>query len=104
MFKKLIEKIRKLFELNLFDEAQNLVMYICGNESLPEPLEAEEELVLIEELSNGNSYAREKLIEHNLRLVVYIAKKFENTNIYIEDLISIGTIGLIKAVNTFRPD
>ena len=104
MFKKLIEKIRKLFELNLFDEAQNLVMYICGNESLPEPLEAEEELVLIEELSNGNSYAREKLIEHNLRLVVYIAKKFENSGLVLEDLFSIGSIGLIKAVQTYNGD
>ena len=104
MFKKLIEKIRKLFEVNLFDEAQNLVMYICGNESLPEPLEAEEELVLIEELSNGNSYAREKLIEHNLRLVVYIAKKFENSGLVLEDLFSIGSIGLIKAVQTYNGD
>ncbi|MBR5201973.1 MAG: RNA polymerase sporulation sigma factor SigK [Clostridia bacterium] len=78
--------------------------YINGPVSLPEPLTAEEEQLLSEKLASGNEKAREKLIIHNLRLVVYIAKKFENSGVNIEDLISIGTIGLIKAVNTFSPE
>ena len=77
--------------------------YINGPVSLPEPLSAEEQF-LSEKLADGDEKAREKLIEHNLRLVVYIAKKFESSGVYIEDLISIGTIGLIKAVNTFSPE
>ncbi len=80
------------------------VHYINGPLSLPEPLSVEEEQRLSEKLSNGDEKAREKLIVHNLRLVVYIAKKFENSGVNIEDLISIGTIGLIKAVNTFSPE
>ena len=76
--------------------------YINGAASLPPPLEPGEEAEAIEALPDAA--ARSTLIEHNLRLVVYIAKKFENTNIGIEDLISIGTIGLIKAINTFRAD
>ena len=87
-----------------FLDAESLVCYICGNDALPLPLEADEERILLEELSNGNDSAKEKLIEHNLRLVVYIAKKFENTGISMEDLISIGTIGLIKAVETFNTE
>lgn len=78
--------------------------YINGPVSLPEPLSIEEEQLLSEKLANGDEKAREKLIVHNLRLVVYIAKKFENSGVNIEDLISIGTIGLIKAVNTFSPE
>ena len=77
---------------------------IGGRESLPPPLPPEEESALINLLESDGTYARKKLIEHNLRLVVYIAKKFENTGVNIEDLISIGTIGLIKAVNTFKSD
>lgn len=80
------------------------VHYINGPISLPEPLSAEEEQLLSEKLANGDEKAREMLIVHNLRLVVYIAKKFENSRVNIEDLISIGTIGLIKAVNTFSPE
>ena len=80
------------------------VHYINGPVSLPEPLSVEEEQKLSEKLANGDEKAREKLITHNLRLVVYIAKKFENSGVNIEDLISIGTIGLIKAVNTFSPE
>lgn len=79
------------------------IFYIGGNEALPPPLSKEEEAALLEKLPNGDEQARSLLIEHNLRLVVYIARKFENTGINIEDLISIGTIGLIKAVNTFNP-
>ena len=80
------------------------IYYINGSESLPPPLSAEEETEAIARLAKGDDNARSELIEHNLRLVVYIARKFENTGINIEDLISIGTIGLIKAVNTFRAD
>ena len=79
------------------------VFYINGAETLPPPLSAEEELAVIERISD-NEEARTRLVEHNLRLVVYIAKKFENVEVDIEDLISIGTIGLIKAVNTYKID
>ncbi len=78
------------------------VDYINGPETLPPPLSKEKELYYLEKHEKGDKEAREELIVHNLRLVVYIAKKFENTGIPIEDLISIGTLGLIKAVNTFR--
>lgn len=78
------------------------VDYINGPDTLPPPLSKEKELYYLEKHEDGDKDAREELIVHNLRLVVYIAKKFENTGIPIEDLISIGTLGLIKAVNTFR--
>ena len=84
-------------------EKQNEIYYIHGPETLPCPLSQEEEAKAIAELTT-NERARTVLVEHNLRLVVYIAKKFENTGIGIEDLISIGTIGLIKAINTFKSD
>nr|WGD83085.1 RNA polymerase sporulation sigma factor SigE [Bacillus subtilis] len=80
------------------------VYYIGGSEALPPPLSKDEEQVLLMKLPNGDQAARAILIERNLRLVVYIARKFENTGINIEDLISIGIIGLIKAVNTFNPE
>lgn len=80
------------------------IFYIGGSEALPPPLTKEEEEMLLQKLPNGDRAARSILIERNLRLVVYIARKFENTGINIEDLISIGTIGLIKAVNTFNPE
>ena len=79
------------------------VAYIGGSESLPAPLTREEEQALFERIDEEPAAVRRTLIEHNLRLVVYIARKFENTGVGIEDLISIGTIGLIKAVNTFDP-
>ncbi|MDO4167484.1 MAG: RNA polymerase sporulation sigma factor SigE [Eubacteriales bacterium] len=80
------------------------IHYIGGAEILPAPFSAEEEKEILEKLgSSQDQEARSRLIEHNLRLVVYIAKKFENTGIGVEDLISIGTIGLIKAINTFNP-
>ena len=78
--------------------------YINGPETLPAPLTAQQEKEVFEALAKGDPKAREILITHNLRLVVYIAKKFENTGISIEDIISIGTIGLIKSVNTFAPE
>ena len=78
------------------------VFYIGGSDTLPSPLAREDEEAVLTALEAGDEEARKSLIEHNLRLVVYIAKRFENTGINIEDLISIGTIGLIKAVNTFN--
>ncbi|WP_102347018.1 RNA polymerase sporulation sigma factor SigE [Bacillus sp. Marseille-P3661] len=80
------------------------IYYIGGKEALPPPLSKEEEELLLQKLPTGDKAAKSVLIERNLRLVVYIARKFENTGINIEDLISIGTIGLIKAVNTFNPE
>ncbi len=100
---KLLNKIRTLV-LKLKDEESNTVFYVNGPETLPPPLTKEEEQSLMEKLGDGDEAVREKLIVHNLRLVVYIAKKFESSGVGIEDLVSIGTIGLIKAVNTFRPD
>ncbi|MBP5167365.1 MAG: RNA polymerase sporulation sigma factor SigE [Oscillospiraceae bacterium] len=80
------------------------IMYVCGSDNLPPPMSRQEEAECIAELSGGCESARNRLIEHNLRLVVYIAKKFENTGINIEDLVSIGAIGLIKAINTYDPE
>ena len=80
------------------------ILYIGGSDVLPPPLSPEEERTLIARLAEGDEQARQTLIERNLRLVVYIARRFENTGVNIEDLISIGTIGLIKAVGTFRAD
>lgn len=80
------------------------VMYIGGSDTLPPPLPREEETEVIARLEQGDPQARQTLIERNLRLVVYIARRFENTGINIEDLISIGTIGLIKAVTTFNAE
>lgn len=80
------------------------IHYINGAETLPPPLTKAQELKVMDDIRNGVENAREPLITHNLRLVVYIAKKFDSTGVSVEDLISIGTIGLIKAVNTFCPD
>ncbi|MDR3207786.1 MAG: RNA polymerase sporulation sigma factor SigE [Oscillospiraceae bacterium] len=80
------------------------VFYIGGSDTLPPPLTHEEEAYLISRFSEGRENVRRVLIERNLRLVVYIARRFENTGIHVEDLISIGTIGLIKAINTFNPE
>lgn len=98
------QKILPAVRTWLFPEKQD-IYYIGGSDILPAPLEMEEEAKAIEQLcSANNEYAKKQLIEHNLRLVVYIAKKFDNTGVGVEDLISIGTIGLIKAINTFNPD
>lgn len=80
------------------------VMYIGGSDTLPQPLTRAEEAELIARMGKGDFSVRQTLIERNLRLVVYLARRFENTGINMEDLISIGTIGLIKAINTFRAD
>ena len=97
------ETIRKLLRLLGFLQPAK-VMYIGGSDVLPPPLRAQEEQQMLARLADGDEDARQTLIERNLRLVVYIARRFENTGINIEDLISIGTIGLIKAVGTFRAD
>lgn len=99
--------LRKIFgkkrESELYEKLQE-VFYIGSGEMLPPPLTGKEEAAVIKKLAAGDESVRSTLIEHNLRLVVYIARKFENTGIGLEDLSSIGTIGLIKAVNTFKPD
>ncbi len=95
--KKMYEYILKLLKIE--DEE---LFYISGSEKLPTPLTAEEEKDLLLRLADGDDEARKKLVEKNLRLVVYIAKKFENSMFNIEDLISIGTIGLMKAINSFN--
>lgn len=92
-----------IYRLYIYLSGEEQLYYINGADVLPTPLEKEDEQELILHLGEDPS-VRDTLVEHNLRLVVYIAKKFENTGINIEDLISIGTIGLIKAINTFRAD
>ncbi len=100
---KLLNKIRELV-LKLKTSESDTIFYVNGPETLPPPLSKEEEQELMDRLGDGDEAVREKLIVHNLRLVVYIAKKFESSGVGLEDLVSIGTIGLIKAVNTFRTD
>lgn len=97
------ERISNTFNLSYGKDCKEL-FYIGGADVLPPPLSKEDEADLIEQYMSGNEAARSILIERNLRLVVYIAKKFENTGVSVEDLISIGTIGLIKAINTFKPE
>lgn len=92
---------RLLIKFRMFFKS---VYYIGGNDALPPPLTKEEEEGLVTRLVAGDESVRSILIERNLRLVVYIARKFENTGVNVEDLVSVGTIGLIKAVNTFDPD
>jgi len=95
MLRKLFLKIMKKYSCLLF---------VGSTDILPEPLSKEEEIKYVELSMNNDTKARNKLIEHNLRLVVFLAKKYENTSTDLEDLVSIGTIGLIKAVNTYRLD
>lgn len=99
--KKFLEKIWTMIWKR---KSEGYVYYIQGNDVLPQPLSKEEELAALIALENGDEEARNTLIEHNLRLVVYIAKRYETNPIFMEDLISIGSIGLIKAVNTFKRD
>ena len=98
----IFKKINTMILKNFQKFSENDIFYIGGNDILPPPLSKEEEDEIIQTLPDEN--AKSVLIERNLRLVVYIARKFENTGIYVEDLISIGTIGLIKAINTFNPN
>lgn len=97
LFQNLKSKIYTLLE------PRDTVYYVNGSQNLPAPLTKQQEEAILNEIEKENFENRELLVVHNLRLVVYIARKFENTGVGIEDLVSIGTIGLIKAVNTFRP-
>ena len=99
MTEKLMAFLRKLGFLQ-----ENAVYYIGGADVLPPPLKGADETDALISLEQGDEAAKQKLIEHNLRLVVFIARRFENTGVNLEDLISIGTIGLIKAINTYRRD
>ena len=94
--------LRKLLSILGLIREQD-IFYIGGSDILPPPLKGAQEQAALEALEQGDEQAKQTLVEHNLRLVVYIARKFENTGVGLEDLISIGTIGLIKAVNTFDP-
>lgn len=98
MLRKIWNIIKKLFYVN-----HNL-FFVGSADKLPEPLSKEEEAFYIEKNIEGDEFAKNKLIEHNLRLVVFLAKKYENTGVDLEDLVSIGTIGLIKGISTYKPD
>ena len=98
----ILEKLRSVLMMRrMVNESGSTVLYVGGSDVLPAPLSAVEEREMLTRMAGHDDVARASLIEHNLRLVVYIARRFENTGVYIEDLVSIGTIGLIKAVNTF---
>ncbi len=97
----MLEKIKKI--LHLFFEEEN-VFFIGSSDKLPEPLTKDEEVMYVKKAMDGDKIARAKLIEHNLRLVVFLSKKYENTGVDLEDLVSIGTVGLIKGVNTYKLD
>jgi len=96
--KKIIEFIKSLFR------RKNHVFFLGSSDALPAPLSKEEELMYLKLKEEGDIKAKEKLIEHNLRLVVFLAKKYENTNVDLEDLVSIGSIGLIKGIDTYKTD
>ncbi len=104
LLQKLACSINTIYaKLMIDDEIEEMpIYYIGGSQTLPPPLSPEEEEELVNKLENGDLEVRQKLVERNLRLVVYIAKKFENTGVGLEDLVSIGTIGLMKGVNTFN--
>lgn len=104
MIQRLISDIKSFFIRLKLKYGSEKIYYINSPQTLPPPLKKAEEAELTERIAAGDEKAREPLIVHNLRLVVYIAKKFESSGVNIEDLVSIGTIGLIKSVNTFCPD
>jgi len=97
MIRKIIELIKKLL-------SSEGIYFVGSSDKLPEPLSKEDEIKYVEMSMQGDEFARNKLIEHNLRLVVFLSKKYENTGVDLEDLVSIGTIGLIKGVNTYKLD
>jgi len=97
MIKKILNLLNKIFN-------KYSIFFIGSADKLPEPLNKEDEQKYIDALMEGDEYAKKKLIEHNLRLVVFLAKKYENTGVDLEDLVSIGTIGLIKGINTYKSD
>lgn len=98
MLKKLVNYI-----ISIFNEDEN-IFFVGSADKLPEPLSKKEEIEYVKKSMEGDQHARAKLIEHNLRLVVFLSKKYENTGLDLEDLVSIGTIGLIKGVNTYKLD
>ena len=99
-----MNKVKNIWE-KLFESAENILLYLNSGESLPDILSEEDEKYYIEMLSSEDSeLAKQKLIEHNLRLVVYVAKKFTSADVDVEDLISIGSLGLIKAINSYKAD
>ena len=101
--RKIFKKIKRFFRriyFRIFDKDN--IFYVGSSDTLPEPLNEEEESYYLELKENGDNTGKEKLIEHNLRLVVYLAKRYENTGVDLEDLVSIGSIGLIKGINTFN--
>ena len=101
--KNLILKLKKILGLWTISK-ENCLLYLCNGEALPTILSDDEEKMYIDLLEENNESAKEKLIEHNLRLVIYVAKKFANSDVDMEDLISIGSLGLIKAINSYRSD
>ena len=98
MLKKIILCLKSILK------EDNSLFFIGSTDKLPEPLSKEEELELVIKANQNDREAKEKLIEHNIRLVVFLAKKYENTGLDLEDLVSIGSIGLIKGINTYKPD
>lgn len=96
--------LKRILSLIFKRKENNLLFYLCNDKALPQALTEDEEHMLINQIDKNPDYAKQQLIERNLRLVVYIAKKFENTETELEDLISIGSIGLIKAVNSFNAE
>lgn len=102
MLKGVFQRLKKIIKIFSLDE--KLLRYINGGEVLPSPYTPEQEIEMVEKLTTGEEGIKDKLIEHNLRLVVYIARRFQNTGVELDDLISVGTIGLIKAVSSFSLD
>ena len=101
---KLFNLLKKVLSFNPLISEENIVEYLCSGEALPNALSESEEAEILMQMETNEEWAKQQLIEHNLRLVVYIAKKFESPDVDIEDLISIGSVGLIKAVNSFKSD
>jgi len=102
LFEFIAKILKKIFHINLFKD--DGIYYLAGGDALPLPMSADEENAALSKLGGGDDSVKSFLIERNLRLVIYIARKFENTGVDVEDLISVGTIGLIKAVNSFDTD
>lgn len=101
---KIKNLLKKIFDYNPYISEENFLMYLCSGDALPPALSDDEEKELLSRLDTDGDEVRRILIEHNIRLVIYIAKKFENTNVDNDDLISIGSIGLIKAINSYKAD
>ena len=101
---KLFDILKKFLGFNPLIKEENIVEYLCSGEALPSALSEKEEIDILMQMETDEEWAKQQLIEHNLRLVVYIAKKFESVDVDLEDLISIGSVGLIKAINSFKPD